>query len=71
MSHPQISLRGQQSPEYRPAHLEDVILPRFGLVFFNHLIGELDSFVGRAETNPVAYLKASSLKDIYVQKPGL
>jgi hypothetical protein len=46
--------------------LEDVTLPRFGLVFFNHLIGEYDSFTGRAEQQKEAYQRAGQLKEIYV-----
>jgi hypothetical protein len=43
-----------------------VILPRFGLVFFNHLIGEYDSFTGRATINIEAFNKISQLKDVYI-----
>lgn len=54
-----------QSALFQPEHLEDVRLPRFGLVFFNHLIGEFDSFTGRADLNSEAFNKASQLKEVY------
>jgi hypothetical protein len=58
--------KGVQYQRFQPPHLKDVELPRFGLIFLNHLIGEFDSFTGRREQNPEAYDKAAQLKEIYV-----
>jgi hypothetical protein len=57
---------GLHSGKFKPRHLHDVTLPRYGLVFFNHLIGEFDSFTNRAVDHAEAYQKAALLKDIYV-----
>jgi hypothetical protein len=54
------------NPHFQPAHLDDVVLPRFGLVFFNHLIGEYDSFTDRANCDSAAYNKAGDLKEVYL-----
>ena len=41
-------------------------LPRFGLAFFNHLVGEFDSFTDRANLNSEAFNKASQLREVYL-----
>jgi hypothetical protein len=60
------SQRNTSAEQYQPDHLDDVTLPRFGLVFFNHLIGEYDSFTCRADLNRDAFNKISHLKEIYL-----
>jgi hypothetical protein len=54
------------STAFSPAHLEDATLSRFGLVFFNHLIGEYDSFTNITEGQAAAYQKLGDLKNVYV-----
>lgn len=53
------------SLQFKPGHLEDFVLPPFGLGAFSHLIGEFDSFTGRAEQNKEAFKKITQLKDVY------
>ncbi|HKD85756.1 MAG TPA: hypothetical protein VKB58_13480 [Terriglobales bacterium] len=47
--------------------MTDVVLPRFGLVFFNHLIGEYESFVDRADGDAEAHSRVGVLREIYVK----
>jgi hypothetical protein len=48
--------------------LAHVILPRYGLVFFNQLIGEYDSVPSRQTRDQEAEGEARVLKDIYLNK---
>ena len=74
MAHPstglspaQLKVEGEPQPiEYRPENLDSVKLQPFGYVFFNHLIGEYESFSDRSTLDAGAFAKAGELRNIYV-----
>ncbi len=51
-------------------NVKEIFLPPFGLLFFNHLLGEYESFTDRERCNPEAYRQVLILRDAYLADPS-
>ena len=57
-----------KSSAKRGARKDDVVLPSYGLIFFNHLIGEFDSCNSTPPIDTEAYDRANALKTVYTDE---